>query len=215
MSLNIKDWIAKNIPSNGIIFEAGTSDGYDTCDLANVVKDGKLYAFEPIKALYDVTVGKIRNYTNIEYFNAALSTKDGKEIMHVSYVNGEPYGSSSILEPKEHLIVWPTVQFNGTQEVDAINLDNFLLVKQINNIDFMWLDLQGYEPTLLKDSPITLSRTKYIYTEVSTTELYKDTILKNEFIDLLQKNNFEVIWDSTNDQPGVCGDILVRNTLLT
>ena len=211
MNPHIKNWLLQNVPSNGIIIEAGTSDGTDTVEFVEIVKDGMVYAFEPIESLYNITNEKIKNNSNIKYIKAALSTKDGKEQMHVSLNGGQPWGSSSLLEPKEHLNVYQGITFDETVEVDAVNLDNFLQINNIELIDFMWLDLQGYEPILLQNSPITLSRTKYLYTEVALIETYKDTVTKSNFITYLKNNGFEPIWELDEAYEG---NILLKNTKL-
>jgi FkbM family methyltransferase len=211
MNEHIKNWLTENIPSTGTILEAGTSDGTDTVEFVEIVKDGTVYAFEPIESLYNITKEKIKHHSNIKYFNAALSTRDGKEQMHVSLNGGQPWGSSSLLEPKEHLNVYQGITFDETVEVDAINLDKFLQDNNIDIIDFMWLDLQGYEPILLHSSPVTLSRTKYLYTEVALIETYKDTVIKSEFISYLKDNGFEPIWELDEAYEG---NILLKNTNL-
>jgi 2-O-methyltransferase len=206
----IKSFIQANVPSTGVVIEAGTSDGTDTIEFLDIVRDGKVYAFEPIEYLYNQTLERIKSYTNIEYFKAALSTKDGKEIMHVSQNTSlnQPWGSSSFLEPKEHLRLWQDITFDEKLEVDSIRLDKFVVDKNIDVIDFMWLDLQGYEPVLLQYSPITLSKTRYLFTEVSLVETYKDVVLKSDFATFLKNSGFEVIWESVGAYDG---DMLLKN----
>jgi FkbM family methyltransferase len=211
MNPYIKNWLLQNIPSTGTIIEAGTSDGTDTIEFVNIVKDGMVYAFEPIEELYNITKEKIKNYKNIKYIQAALSVNEGKKQMFVSLNGDQVWGSSSLLEPKEHLNAYNTISFDNTIDVDTINLDKFILENKIDVIDFMWLDLQGYEPLLLKNSPITLKRTKYIYTEVALIETYKNVILKPEFISFFKENFFDVIFEQDEQYEG---NILLKNNLL-
>lgn len=208
MSPFIKNWLLANIPTTGTIVEAGTSDGTDTIEFVEIVKNGMVYAFEPIEELYNITNEKIKNYKNIKYLQAALSTEDGVQRMHVSLNGGQPWGSSSLLEPKEHLNVYQNITFNNTVSVNTVNFDKFIQDNNINIIDFMWLDLQGYEPILLQNSPVVLSRTKYLYTEVALIETYKDTLIKSAFVSQLKNSGFEPIWelDETFE-----GNILLKN----
>lgn len=208
MNPYIKNWLLENIPTNGTIIEAGTSDGTDTVEFVNIVKDGIVYAFEPIEELYNITNEKIKGYKNIKFLQAALSTEDSVQQMHVSRNNGQPWGSSSLLEPKEHLNVYHNITFNNKIDVKTLSFDKFIKDNNINKIDFLWLDLQGYEPTLLKGSPVVLSRTKYLCTEVALIETYKDTLIKPAFVSQLKNSGFEPIWESDE---AFEGNILLKN----
>jgi len=63
----------------------------------------------------------------------------------------------------------------------------------VDRIDFLWLDMQGYEPLMLQSSKKILKTVKVIYTEVNHKELYKGAILYPEFKQWLEKQGFTLV----------------------
>jgi len=191
--MNIREWITNNLENDSIVLEAGMYDGKDTLFFSNYFTEGKIYGFEPIPSLFLQASQVLRNQTNVEISNMALSDVTGKSKIFLSDRFGQVAGSSSLLNPKDHLGVHPQITFKEEVDVDTINLDEWFESKGLDTIDFMWLDMQGYEPIVLKNSPNILSKTKYIYTEVSLIETYDSVMLYPEYKKFLEENGFEVI----------------------
>ena len=191
--MNIREWITNNLEKDSIVLEAGMYDGEDTLFFSNYFTEGKVYGFEPISNLFLQSSQRLRNQTNVEIYNLALSDTTGKSKIFLSDSFGQVAGSSSLLNPKEHLGVHPQITFKEEVEVDTINLDEWFESKSLEKIDFMWLDMQGYEPIVLKNAPNILSKTKYIYTEVSLIETYDSVMLYPEYRAFLEEKGFEVI----------------------
>ena len=210
--MDIRTWIINNLSNDGIIVEAGTSNGSDTLFFSDHFKNGKVYGFEPVESCYLETLSKVGGRINIEIANVALSDKKGTSTFYLSDQFGADSGSSSLLKPKDHLRVHPDITFEKQIEVSTINLDEWFESKNIDYIDLMWLDIQGAEPFVLKTSPVALSRTKYLYTEVSLMETYEGVIQYQDFKSFLQEAGFVVV---TEDLPWVdMGNVLFRNTRL-
>ena len=210
--MNIKEWMVKNLRKNAVIVEAGTADGSDTVSFSQQFIEGKIYGFEPIPNLYYDTMNKVHKLNNVTITNAALSEKTGKCKIYVSDRFDSDWCSSSLLKPKDHLSIHPEITFKKQIEVDTINLDDWLLTINETIIDLLWLDMQGYEPIVLKSSPNTLKKTRYIYTEVSLIETYDGVMLYPEYKQLLIDNGFEVV---TEDLPWKdMGNVLFKNTKL-
>lgn len=210
--MNIKEWIINNLDTSSIVLEAGTCEGLDTEFFSNFFVKGFVYGFEPIPDLYNQAYIRNFNKSNVKLFNCALGEKTQKIKIHVSDRFNEPWGSSSILSPKEHLTDHPQITFKKTIEVDCLNLDEWMANKDIQKIDLMWLDMQGYEPVMLKASIKSLKKVKYLYTEVSLTELYEGIILYPEYKKFLLENGFEVIFEDLPWKNG--GNVLFKNTKL-
>lgn len=220
--MNIKQFIFDNSPINKcgqrcpIILEAGTAHGFDTVEFAKTYPHGVIYGIEPITAMYDHTYMLTKSFNNVKLFKKALSDKNGSTEMYVSYYYGSPTGSSSILEPKDHVHLHPEITFNNKEIVETITLDDFVEEQNISHIDFMWLDLQGYEPIVLNKSIKTLKKSRYLHCEVTMIEYYKDNIKYPEFKKFLNDNNFEVLDESEIFTPnGIkeAGNVLFKNTL--
>ena len=206
--MDIRQWISDNLPKDSMVIEAGTCDGGDTCWFSNYFNNGRIYGFEPIPNLYAKTINAIGSATNVEIYQKALSATTGVQKIHVSNRFGCDWGSSSLLKPKDHLVVHKEITFDEIITIETINLDDWFKTKQID-IGLMWLDMQGSEPTVLMNAPMALSKTKYLYTEVSLIETYENVILYPQYKDFLQSNNFEVVFE---DLPwSDMGNVLFKN----
>jgi FkbM family methyltransferase len=196
--MEIKNFLSSQFSSPCII-EAGIADGTDTLELSELFPSGFIYGFEPIPELFYKSKEKLKNKKNVSIFNLAISDKTGISNMYVSNYLGEKSHSSSLLKPMEHLNFHHLVKFDEVIEVKTINLDEFIDKNKIKTIDLLWLDLQGYEPFILKSSSQTISITKFIFCEVMMINLYDNCILYDEFNNLMNSLGFYKIWDELSE----------------
>jgi len=193
-----KKYIAKFLPKNPIIVEAGAHVGLDTIEMAKIWPESKIYAFEPVLEIFNQLKKNTSKYSNITCIKLGLSNKTGVGKMFVS--SGASDGSSSLLEPKEHLVIHPNVKFEKSSTISIISLDDWVKKNNIKKIDFLWLDLQGMEYSVLKKSKNLLKSTKVIVTEVSLVENYSNGVLYPKLKSFLLKNWFkiekeEILWE--------------------
>ena len=73
--------------------------------------------------------------------------------------------------------------------------DDWITENKIEKIDLAWLDMQGYEPLLLKNSPLAMSKIEYLYTEVSLIETYSEVTKYEEYKSMLLESGFEVVFE--------------------
>ena len=100
-----------------------------------------------------------------------------------------------MLAPKDHLWFHQAITFKSSKTIKTIALDNWIKEKAINKIDLAWLDIQGFEPQLLKNSPIALSKIQFLYTEVSLIDTYEGVVKYPEYKDWLIQNGFKIIFE--------------------
>jgi FkbM family methyltransferase len=136
--------------------------------------------------------------TNELAFNFAISDVDGKTYEFNITNNGQ---SSSILELDKHLIYHPTIYVSETMKVHSKRMDT--LIKEnnidINNYDFLNIDIQGAELLALKGFGDLLGNIKYIYTEINKNSLYKDCALVEEIDEYLLIYGFERVETSMTE----------------
>lgn len=136
-----------------VVIDVGTYvDGWHSLLASKLIGDsGKVYAFEPSPA-YLETFKKniIRNdIHNILTFNLALSDKSGT-------VNFYDAGSGSSLskdEAESHI----NKKIKPIQ-VETITLNDFVKWKEIKHIDFIKIDVEGWEMEVLKGATNILKR---------------------------------------------------------
>jgi FkbM family methyltransferase len=185
-----KEIIAKYIPSDPIILEAGAHIGLDTIELAKRFPKGRIFAFEPIPNLFEQLSKNTHSFNNVLCFPLALSDKVESAIMYVS--GGLSDGSSSLLPPKDHLIDHPEVIFDKTINVNCVTLDDWAASNKITKIDLLWLDLQGNELDVLKAGLNILKNVQAVYTEVNLKEVYLGASLYSELKKWLESCDFKV-----------------------
>jgi hypothetical protein len=95
--------------------------------------------------------------------------------------------SSSLLKPKLHLEHHDHVKFEGTEEVEVDLLDNY----ELSDVNFMNMDVQGYELEVLKGAKETLKQIDYVYCEVNRGELYENNAMIEEIDEYLGTYGFE------------------------
>ncbi len=185
-----KNYIRQFLPSNPIVIDAGAHVGGDSIEMCRLFKGSKVHAFEPVPAIFQLLKHNTRKFNRITCHTVALSNRNGEQVMHVS--SGASDGSSSFLQPKEHLNDHPDVFFNTDITVQTQTLDAWAAQQQLDHIDLLWLDMQGFELEVLKASSVILPTVKAIHMEVSTRPTYEGVPLYGEVKAWMESKGFQV-----------------------
>jgi FkbM family methyltransferase len=196
-----------------VIFDIGSCDGLDSIKYAQKFQNALIYSFEPILKNIDLINTNILKYDikNIIIECFAFSNKKGNAIFHLSSGKPEEFSnsnwdfgnkSSSLLEPNLTMEVLPWLEFNESIEVETNTIDNYCTNKDIKNIDFIHMDVQGAELMVLEGAKSKINKIKMIWLEVEKIELYKNQPLKNDVENFLMKNGFTKIKDTVNHISG-------------
>lgn len=187
------DLIERIIEPNDVILEAGAFDGSDTIGLAKMVPEGKVISFEPNPPRYAELAEKAKGLYNVNTFPFALGEKNGTITFYVCY--GAQYdpayeGASSALPPSESM----EINYQGPRiEVPCFVLDDWCKDNNQSRIDFMWLDLEGYELQVLKSSPQILSTVKAMYVETNFYEFRQGMTQYQDLRRFLEENGFQLL----------------------
>lgn len=197
-----KQLLKKYLPKNPIIIDCGAHDGADSVELVNALI-GTVHCFEPVNDLYDRLEQRTKKYSSIHTYKLALSNKSGTDTFYIS--EGESDASSSLLPPLLHLKDHPKTVFKQKLIVNTKTLDDWADENEIDNVDLLWLDMQGYEMNMLQASKKILPTVKVIHTEVSTRETYKGVAQYDEYKRFLEGIGFLALieaiprgWDMGN-----------------
>ena len=183
---------------NPIILEIGTNDGEDSEDFVNTFKNIQLYCFEPDPRAILRFNNRMKKYSNYKLYEMAISNNNGEIDFYLSGGSnpGMPwYGdwdkSSSIKKPKLHLLQHRWCIFNNTIKVETKRLDDWFEEEKLENIDFIWVDVQGAEKEMIEGAIETLKKTRYLYTEFDNLELYEGQPNLEQILKLLP--DFKVV----------------------
>jgi FkbM family methyltransferase len=188
------DLIARIIDADDVILEAGAFDGGDTLWLAQLVPKGKVISFEPNPPRYAELVEKTKNVCNVNTFPFALGETNNPITFYVCHgAICEPYyyeGASSALPPSESM----KINYQGPKiEVPCFVLDDWCRENNQSEINFMWLDLEGYELQVLKSSPQILSTVKAMYVETNFYEFREGMTQYQDLRAFLEKTGFRLL----------------------
>jgi 2-O-methyltransferase len=189
-SYEVMNFISQYLPSDPIILEAGAFDGTDTELLAHIWPKSQIHSFEPHPILYPILCNKVHHYKNLHTYNFALGDKNDQVTFYGSRIDDIYSGSSSVLPPKEHL-KFERTKFNDQFNVSMLTLDEWAQIYNVDYLDFMWLDMQGFELNMLKCSQKALTA-KAVYIEVEFVEAYEGQYLYPEVKNWFLENGFEL-----------------------
>jgi len=151
-----------------VIFEVGSRDGLDAISLSKKYPNSQVYCFECNPLTVDICRNNIKNslQTNIHFYDFALGKKNAT-IPFYSYVKDkntiheiESSGSSSFFKRTDYHQTQKHIK-----DVDVVNVYNFCLDNNINKIDLLCMDVQGYELNILKGCESMIHNIEYIILE--------------------------------------------------
>lgn len=189
-----------------IVIECGSHWGEDTLEMAKHFPNAKIYTFECNPKTIDIVRENTKDNPRIIVTQKALSDKSGpitfypinKEKTVTTHPDGNQ-GASSIFKASG---LYPVEQYAQDEiTVEASRLDEMILSDM--DIDFMWLDAQGAELSILKGLGEKIKNVKIIQTEVEFKYQYAGQPLFAELNEFLLANGFELfetLWE--NDWSG-------------
>ncbi len=174
-SKNELDNIKKFIHKGDFIIDIGAWEGDTSVKYALVTgRSGKVLAFEPLKNMYDILRLNADTHTNIIPINKAITKKKGSYLFHFDdlFTNGG-FGQS--------VDMGPTYIGNATQEVDGVNLKEYLYENNLifKRISFIKTDCEGYDHKILKSMSSLVQKNRPIIQMEVLTGFLSD----NEIID--------------------------------
>lgn len=97
--------------------------------------------FEPSQESYDYLVKNTKNYQNIFTYNLALGSTDGH---------------AELVQRSKENVGMNEIRVSESGQIKITTLDSF----NFNNVDLIWLDIEGYELEALKGAEKTIKKFK-------------------------------------------------------
>ena len=208
-----------------VILEIGGHYGEDTLRFYKYFPESKIYSFEPDPRniiIFKKFCSEIKNIELIEkavynldneFLDFYLSYSDFDVLQKkYNYIGTEDYvklklnnsGSSSLKEKKN-------TKFKKVK-VNTIRLDTwYKSIKNLNLIDFLWIDVQGAEKEVLLGAIDVLKKVRFVQIEYGEVS-YEGAMTKKDTFDFFKNNNFDLILDYSPNSP--VGDFLFKNNKL-
>lgn len=208
---------------NPTIVEIGAHYGEDSLRFLEAFRDVNLFCFEPDPRNVEI-FKKYVNDDRVKLFEIALSDEKGKANFYQSYqeynqsntpdkynwINKEDYiekrlnnsGASSLKKGYAHTLQSPI-------EVETDRFDNWCKQNRIDEIDFVWLDVQGAEKEVIEGMGDAIENIKYIWLEYGEI-FYEGGMDRKDTLLLMNKKGFQEVREFSDHTSQ--GDILCINT---
>lgn len=181
----------KYIKENSIVFDIGANIGVFTIFTANLAKNGLVYAFEPVTDIFRILEKNTFFYKNIKIFKVGLGRENEKKKI---FVRSWSPGDSTIDIDGTHR---NSKSFDQVEEIEIITLDDFVDKNRINKIDFIKIDVEGYEFNVLKGGVNSLKKLKPIIAISLHSDKLKEEIIK--FVETELKNLYKIELSTKNN----------------
>ncbi|MHA1302187.1 MAG: FkbM family methyltransferase [Candidatus Heimdallarchaeaceae archaeon] len=209
------DFIKKILRPDWTVIDIGSNLGYYALLEAKICRF--VYAIEPIgesvEALKESI--KLNGYKNIKVYRLAISDKDGyAEIRTSRRSNWATMVDESKTQEsyREKFNRFKSV----TQKIDTMTLDSFVEFEGIEKIDFIRMDVEGYEVEIVKgiDKTFKLMPSGSHLSVEFHPAIFKDRSNLIDTLDRILKNGFEIVRITTHDRSYLPDDVNLRKWLL-
>jgi FkbM family methyltransferase len=179
----------KLVKNGSTVIDVGANIGLFSVFLSREIGEkGKLFAFEPIKETFwrmreNLALNKC---ANVIPFQAAVSNKQGKATMNVF---PEGYGAWNTFGKPVFGKIAPV----AVEKVDILSLDSFAKSQSIKKIDFLKIDVEGFERDVLEGARELMSnnRVKYLSFEISDIPLKGAGRTSSEIFSILHEYGYK------------------------
>lgn len=207
------------------IIEIGGHYGEDTVRFHKYFPGSKIYSFEPDPRNIHILRKLCDPIANIEIIEKAVSNRYGEDVTFYQATSFSPTiptkykfidkkdfeehnlsgsGASSLCRMNEP----STFDLLNSVKIKTVRLDEWVLKKNIPQIDFIWIDVQGHEENVMEGMINILSRIKFIQLEYGET-IYEGGLSKKETLQMMTNYDFKLVMDYNPNSN--TGDFLFEN----
>lgn len=201
------------------ILDIGGCEGEESIRYSRIFPKATIFSFEPLPKNQEFVLENIKKYeaTNVRLVPFAISDEAGTSQFYVSSGHPENQASdldwdfgnkSSSLLPPDSRNNHEWLKFNEKIDVPTITLHSFLIDNEIEEVDFIHMDVQGAELKVLLGAKDFINKIKAIWLEVSDLEIYEKQPLRSDVERFMKSNGFYLV---KSDMQGNFGDQFYLN----
>jgi FkbM family methyltransferase len=182
-----------------IAFNVGASIG---TSIAELKEYDVIYAFEPTPFSFKKLIEETKNQDRVKCYQLAISEEDGRTNFnchtHYEYSSLLSIDTDSEFVKKCNEIDPGFEEIYDIIEVETKRLDTFLIQNKITHIDFLKIDTQGSDLSVVKSLGESIRKVDLIELEVQNISLYKNSPSKEETVEYLNSKGFKLIEEIWN-----------------
>ena len=190
------------VTNEPVFFDIGGNKGQSIKRFKNIRSNCEIHTFEPLPDLYKYLLNNFKN-ENINIINKALGSKiETKKIFLNNLGNYGAMSSfyklkkNSLFENEYRKLNKDSNKISDQQlEVSVITVDQYIEKNNIGNVDYMKIDVQGWESEVLEGAANSLKskKIKNIELEYALTDGYEASLSISKFENILMKYNYKLI----------------------
>ena len=167
------------------VIDVGANQGQWAKSLVKEFPLVTVHSFEPLKQVFISLEMNSRGNPNWKVHNLGVGSKNQRASMNVASNSGL---SSSFLEPNNHTVVHPDIEFEkSVNEIQIIPLDDF---NGFGSRNLVKIDTGGYESSVLDGLENKLDRVSVIEIESSFTPMYEGELSHHRIISRLEDSGY-------------------------
>jgi FkbM family methyltransferase len=147
-------FIKSKVDFNSVFLDVGANTGIYSYALSQVISSKNLYMFEPQIDLYKNLLNFFKK-SNVH--NIALSNMNSLVEFKIPYINNKKYKTRGTL--RVNFVEENETNFKKIY-VRSEKLDDFVLKNNINKIDFIKIDVEGFEEEVIEGAQETIIKLK-------------------------------------------------------
>lgn len=182
------------------VLDIGANIGFYTDVFSKLVgPTGCVHSFEPENTNFKYLLGNCERHKNVKLVNKAVSDKTEPLKIYLSKMLNVDHRT------------YPVDDYSNFMEIDATTIDDYMSLNKITQVDFIKMDIQGYEMAAFKGMEKTLKNnpTVKIITELWPYGLKKAGSSALEIIDFANAENFNIFLVTPNQL-----QLLTKKTIL-
>jgi len=178
-----RDFLFKQINENDFVIDIGANIGETLLNFAKVNSTGHCLGFEPVPYIFEKLKHNIglNNFKNITIENLAIS--DIEEDLSFYFPTNNNSGGISLSKSNE----------KADQIVKAITLDSYVEDKKLDSIDFIKIDVEGFEYNVLKGAKQTIIKYRpKMFIELGNNILLRQGSSSQQVVKFLESYSYQI-----------------------
>ncbi len=195
-----------------VVFDVGANIGQTVRQVRRFLPSSVIHSFEPVPSSFEKLCTNTQNFTNLTVNHAAVGAKPGT----IEIIENAQSVMSSILPLGP--AGWGVEKSRHTVTVQSV--DSYSSFHQVDFIDLLKIDTQGYEMEVLRGASEMMQSGKIglIYLELIISDLYKDMAPLDELLKFLREKQYRLMsmYDVhyKNGMAGWSDALFIHNTRL-
>ena len=180
-----------------LLIDIGAHKGLYFLELQKKIKINKIIGFEPNPIIYKILEKNISKYSNkIKIYKLATGTEKTKTILNINLESSSSSINNLNYDSKYFKRKFKILNFFGNQKiitptkVDIIKLDDFIYENEIQLIDLLKIDTEGFEYNTLLGISKNINKIKLIHFEHHIDDMIIKNYKFSDIHNLLVENKF-------------------------